>query len=506
MAGIRIEGNVSGNVAEVAGTNQLKIIPEVDSLGNPKNIGNVRIQSVNDEGALTGNPYLLSPETDDDYRLRVSQDTILDDELFNYTSQNTGKHTIIATAVNLVPSWTAGGYNTNPTGVTTSASGATLQTYACFPIIGTGTISCDMELAFTAQPTSNTIIDFGLFYGATTNPFAPSDGAYFRLNASGLQGILNYNGTETSTGIFPLAAGAGTWAYTNNKKYQFILYISSVEVEFWVNDGNGAKLLSDIAIPSGQGTAISSATAPFHIRHAIVGGAAGTALSATLSKYNVRLGGVTGGGSYREEGNRCFGSYQGLSGGAAMGQLIAGTVTSGTLVKPTAAVPANGALTANLPNSLGGRIYETLSTGLAANVDGIFASYQIPGGTVGVQGRRLVVTGIKLSGMVQTVVAGGPSYTEWYIAFGHTAAALTTAEAATTKAPRRVMLPELTSITVATAAAGTLLQQPAYVSNFDQPIYVNPGEFIALVGNKTITTALTSGVLAYTYQFIYTWE
>ena len=249
MAGIRIEGNVSGNVAEVAGTNQLKIIPEVDSLENPKNIGNVRIQSVNDEGALTGNPYLLSPETDDDYRLRVSQDTILDDELFNYTSQNTGKHTIIATAVNLVPSWTAGGYNTNPTGVTTSASGATLQTYACFPIIGTGTISCDMELAFTAQPTSNTIIDFGLFYGATTNPFAPSDGAYFRLNASGLQGILNYNGTETSTGIFPLAAGAGTWAYTNNKKYQFILYISSVEVEFWVNDGNGAKLLSDIAIP-----------------------------------------------------------------------------------------------------------------------------------------------------------------------------------------------------------------------------------------------------------------
>lgn len=32
------------------------------------------------------------------------------------------------------------------------------------------------------------------------------------------------------------------------------------------------------------------------------------------------------------------------------------------------------------------------------------------------------------------------------------------------------------------------------------------GERIALVGNKTITTAITSGVLSYTYQFIYTWE
>ena len=41
---------------------------------------------------------------------------------------------------------------------------------------------------------------------------------------------------------------------------------------------------------------------------------------------------------------------------------------------------------------------------------------------------------------------------------------------------------------------------------FDSPIYVNPGERIALVGNKTIITAITSGILSYTYQFIYSWE
>jgi hypothetical protein len=58
----------------------------------------------------------------------------------------------------------------------------------------------------------------------------------------------------------------------------------------------------------------------------------------------------------------------------------------------------------------------------------------------------------------------------------------------------------------AAAAAGTLLVQPAYISIFPEPIYVNPGERLALVGNKTITTAITSGVLSFMYQFIYSWE
>ena len=88
-----------------------------------------------------------------------------------------------------------------------------------------------------------------------------------------------------------------------------------------------------------------------------------------------------------------------------MGQLVAGTVTSGTLVKPTAAVPLNASLAANLPTSLGGRILEQLTTGLAVNVDGIFASFTVPVGSSTVQGRRLKVTGLKLSGFVSTVVA-----------------------------------------------------------------------------------------------------
>ncbi len=94
MAGFRIEGNVSGNVVEVAGTNQLKVIPETDSIGAVDNIGCIRVFGENDGGALTGSALLRSPEVDVDYRERVSMDLIMDDHVFNTTVQDTGKHTI----------------------------------------------------------------------------------------------------------------------------------------------------------------------------------------------------------------------------------------------------------------------------------------------------------------------------------------------------------------------------------------------------------------------------
>ena len=194
-----------------------------------------------------------------------------------------------------------------------------------------------------------------------------------------------------------------------------------------------------------------------------------------------------------------------------MGQLVAGTVTSGTLVKPTAAVPANTSLVANLPNSLAGRAFEQLTAGLAVNTDGILASYTVPAGSTTVQGRRLKVVGIKLASSIQTVVAGGPVTNEYYIAFGHTADSLATAESssfatATTKAPRRVMLPEFTQVITAAQAVNTMVSQPlGGTAIFPEPIFVNPGERIALVVNK-YGTALTSGVIAHSYQFIYSWE
>jgi hypothetical protein len=478
---------------------------ETDGTEQPNMVGSARMVSAVDDGLLTGIADLKSPETDDDYRLRIAHDTLLDIDEFDYAAQNTGKHTFTFTT--LAATMTSAGITTNSSQVNTTNIGLTFGTHAFFPYFGTNTLVAETSLGFTNQPAANIVFDFGLFLRGSTPLFAPSDGAYFRLTSAGLFGVCNFNGVENITPVFHLGDGAGTWVYANNAVNRYLIQITNTRVTFWVNN----EKLGELATPVGQNGPFQSAALPWSFRHANTGTTGDTTFRSIVKDYKIGLRGPLYADALGVIGNRVLGSYQGISGGT-MGQLIAGTVTSGTLVKPTAAIPANTSLVANLPNSLGGRIYEQLTAGLAANVDGIFASFTNPAGSATVQGKRLKITGIMLSGMVSTVVVGGPAFTEWYIAFGHTADSLATAESAsmasaTTKAPRRFMLPKLTTNMGAAAAAGTLLVQPEYETIFlDAPIYINPGERVALVGNKTITTAITSGILSYTYQFIYSWE
>ena len=96
-----IRGSTSGLGAEVNASNQLKVVPETNAATNPGNVGAIRIFSENDAGTITGTPNLISPETTTDYRLRTVNDTILDDEVFCYANQNTGKHSYAATTLTM---------------------------------------------------------------------------------------------------------------------------------------------------------------------------------------------------------------------------------------------------------------------------------------------------------------------------------------------------------------------------------------------------------------------
>jgi hypothetical protein len=490
MPGFRIEGNASGNVAEVNAANQIKVVTETDATVNPGNVGGVRAFGENDQGLITGVVSLASPEIDVDYRMRISQDTMLDEEVFSYTAQNTGKHNLNATT--MAASFTAGQYTSNSASITTITTGTQLATYAYFPNIGANTLAADFEVGFSAQPTTNSFIEFGLGLpgGATA---APTDGVFFRLSSAGLQGIASNNGTETSTGVFPLAAGSGVWAYINNKRYQFIVYMGAVETEFWVNDGTGAVKLGQIPLPAGQGRmTMAQGMQAFH-KHRIVGGAAGGVLQSFLGAYSVRLGGANITTIASTLGNRLYGSYQGLS-GSAMGSLA----NYANNTNPTAAVPTN--TTAALGTGLGGQFWETDT--LAITTDGIIQSYQVPVGTANISGRRLVVHGLKIQTYVQTALTGGGYVAQWSLAFGHTAVSLATAEAGNTKAPRRIPL-GVHGVPAAAAANSTL--GDITMDFGDAPIYVNPGEFIQCV-KKKVGTAPTAGTLAYTITFLYGWE
>jgi hypothetical protein len=349
----------------------VQITGNLDQVGNvktaltldPQYIGGVRLFSENDSGAVTGAPSLRTPEVDADFRFRVSQDLILDDESFNYTAQNTGKHNYLAT--NLVNAWTAGNLTTNSGSITTVNSGSVFATYATFPNNGTQTLSADVELAFSNQPVSNTIIEFGLGIPGS-QLVAPLDGVFMRLTSAGLIGVASNNGTETPI-TFPLSNGTGVWAYTPEKKYQFIIYQGMVKASFWVNDGVSTTLLGEIPLPSGQGRMTMGQGLQFFIKHRIVGGAAGGILQAKVGAYNVRLGGSNLSSTISTQGNRIYGSYQGISGGT-----MGGLSTYPNSTNPTAAAPSNTALTANLPGGLGGQ--GAVIAAVAAATDGIWSS------------------------------------------------------------------------------------------------------------------------------------
>lgn len=489
---INIKGPVTGT-AGVAGTgsDQLKVITETDAYTNGANVGATRVMGEVDAGFITGEVILRPDEVDNDYRVRVSQDLLFDDEVFNYTAQNTGKHAVTSTT--MAATFTAGQWTTNSSSITTTTTGILLQTYATFPKAGTTTLSIDAEISFSNQPTTNTFLEWGcgLVGGATV---APSDGVFFRLSSAGLQGIASFNGTETSTGVFPTSSTDPTpWTYTNNKRYQFICYESTVEAVFWVNDGTGAVMLGSIPLPSGQSRMSMAPHGSVMFKHRITGGAAGAVMQMAVGSYSVRVGGTNITSTASTAGNRMWGSYQGLSGNTL------GTLANfANSANPTAAVPTN--TTAALGTGLGGQFWETDT--LAVTTDGIICSYQVAGGTVNTAGRRLVLRGVKIQSFVQTALTGGGYNAVWSLAFGHTTVSLATAEAAAAKAPRRIPLGVQS---VASGAVATTQLQDVYLDLGDAPVYINPGEFVACV-KKKVGTAPSAGVIAHNITYIYGWE
>ena len=204
----KIIGWATGNGVEVDSNNRMKVNLEPNAIVNALQIGGVRIFSEVDQGYQTGIPLLASPEVDVDYRMRAGLDTLLDEEVFNYTAQNTGKHASVSTT--MAATWTAGQFTANSGSITTTTTGYYLKTYASFPNIGASTLSGDFEASFSAQPSANNFVEFGFAPDITSATAAPADGVFFRLNSAGLQGIASFNGSEATTGVFTGVGGAGT--------------------------------------------------------------------------------------------------------------------------------------------------------------------------------------------------------------------------------------------------------------------------------------------------------
>lgn len=442
----------------------------------------------NDPGTATGERLVRSPEVDGDFRLRQAHDTILDRETFNYTAQNTGKFSHAFTTLTATVS-AAGLLLNSGSGVATS-TGMTFGTFGQFPCgMGVTHAYYETSVSFSATaPPANVVVDIGAFQRGATTAFAPLDGAFFRFTSAGMVGVISRSGVETQTGPF-------NFTFEANHNYLLTASITEKRVRFWIDDVAMGSIEN-----GGAGQPFNSAALPWSVRQANVG-AAGGVFQTLVTDYTVSLGGPVFADSLGVTGNRSLGSYQGLSGGT-MGSLARYTNNTTT----AAGAGSNTAVIVSHSAAIGGEY--TMTAQATGTTDNIVCSYQVPAGTTAVQGRRMRVQGVKIAAAnIGAAVATTATLLSYNLAFGHTAISLATTESAsfatgTTKAARRIPLGvQSWPVGAAIGAAATDVYMP-----FTTPVYVNPGEFIAVAAKFVVGTATASQAIYLHVTFDYGWE
>jgi hypothetical protein len=455
-----------------------------DASAAPAGVGGVRLFSENDDGSITGDPYLKSPETSPDFRLRVGVDTVLLTDTFNATTQNTTLWSY--TAATLTCTQPGGYLQFGTVQGTANAHGAFVRSFQYFPLIGTAPLSVEFSGASnTASMVANEVFYAGLGL-PSAGGVAPTDGCWFKMNATGLYGELQYNNntvvqvTLMATQI-PLA--------TNSR---FAMVVGEEEIEFWVND----VLYGEIAIPVAYGQPFMQGSLPVFMQKLCTGVVANTNVI-RLTDVTVSLMDLATSKPWAHQ-------VAGMGQHALFGQNghTQGKTTLWTNnTAPTAVALTN---TAAAFTGLGG-IVAVLPT-LTANNDGKLITYQNPVPSINITGRNLYITRVTLNGAVSVILAGGPVIYALALAVGHTATTLATGETAsfataTTHAPR-VMQIGMQSY-AATAAVGTL--GGVVDLNLDVPIVVRPGEFVDIVA-RNIGTVTTTGAITFVISIGGYWE
>jgi hypothetical protein len=440
-------------------------------------VGAIRTFSENDAGDETGTPFLLSPETTSDYRLRSVLDTNLDSEVFCYANQNTGKHSYAATTLTMA--LTGNALVTNSGNITTINTASFFRTQQYFELCGSqNSTYVTFDSALSAALATNTTIDYGMFLQSGTSPYAPTDGCYFRISSAGFQGVINFGGSETTTSVF-------AFTHVINQVYTFTIAANTDKVEFWIDDILYATLDTQVS----NGTPFSSQALPMQIRHAIGATAAGAALSLRTFSYAVQV---------NDQTNLPFQQIATMRGGST--QVQQGATTGGQLTTyALGAEPAAVTLTASTApatNTLGGLFLLPVAITPAASDYPLFA-WLNPAGTAAIPGKVFVCTSVIIGDLsVTTALTGGPLLLEWAVGYGSTASTLATTESTTftaggtTKIARKIPLGA--QGLAATSAVGVVA--PGFQRDFSAaPLPVNPGEYLHIILRIPGGTATSAG-------------
>lgn len=486
MAGIRIEGSVTGNVAEVDTSNQLKVMP--GQAATPGSVGAVREFVEVDAGTITGTATLRSARVSPSKRLRVALDTLLFNDIFNATTQNTNNWAYaLVTMAATQPG--AGALQIGTVQGTAATHGLFMKTFQHFPIMASAPLRFDMTFGlFTATLVANEEFRFG-FANPTVAGTAPVDGIYFLLTTAGMKGAVIYNSVETQTAAFKTLA-----SYTVGTHFKCEILVSERGVEFW-QDG---ILMAVLAIPAGNGQPFQNGSLPMFMQKLCTGAVSNTNVI-RVTDCSVHITELATNKSW--EAQLATAGQSGTVGqnGHTQGQTAiyvnSGTPTAVALSNITAAFTGLGGQAAVLPT-------------LAVSSDGILLSYQNPASTINITGKNLLIYGVTLDSFVSVVFVGGPIAYQYVLAYGHTAVSLATAESGsfstpTTHAPRRVPF----GVQVYPATAAVTVTAAQVKASFTSPLVVRPGEFIAVCAKAGVgSTVTSSGAVTFMVGFDAVWE
>lgn len=461
--------------------------------GGNTNAGVSVMLTENDPGTVTGARNVKSPKTSLHRRLRVGVDTLMFNDTFNATTQNTSfwEYTFVIMTASQPG---AGTLNFGTVQGTAITHGAIMRTYQHFPVIGKASIATKISCGvFNATLVANEEWRVG-FGKPTVGGTAPTEGVWFLLSTAGLTGKAFYNGVESTTGTLATLA-----SFTVGTMYELEIIIGEQLVEFW-RDG---ILLGSLDNAVSNGQPFQQATLPLFMQKLCTGNVTNTN-TMRIADINVYISDIASNKTWEAQ-------LATLGQSGNIGQN--GNTQGKTSLWANSAAPTAAAASNTTPpfSGLGGII--SINPTLAVSSDGIFQSFTNPAPTINITGRNLLIYGVTVDSHVSVVLSGGPLAYEYFIAYGHTADSLATGETAsfataTTHAPRIVPIGIETYIANAgVATKGTGVQSGGLNKQFRVPLIVRPGERVALCCRLGVgSTVTTTGAITCLISWDAVWE
>lgn len=469
----KISGSTSGNPVEADANGNMNVVtPAAANKGGYVVLAGRHSEAADPAGLIQENIRVSTQG-----RLTVGQVQMLLNEMFNNTTLNSAMFTAPVTTQTVTVS--GGTLNLNASAINTLSTVSRVSTYMTFPFQADLATYCTFAATLTQVPQINCTIEMG--FGIATALTAPTDGAFFRYDATGtLKAVLNTNGSEiTSSAITAPSA-------TVMHKYKII--VENDRAVFYI-DG---ACVAVIVTPTGVGYPVYAQSQPWFAR--VYHAATAPTLANTLKIRYLWIGLQDGGTLGRDSAT--IAALMGRTGHQGQtGHTMGSTALLGNNLAPGAGVAMTNTA-ASLGSGLGGQ-FSALPT-LAVSTDGIVCGYQNPTATAAIPGKTLYIKGVRIQGVVTTALTGGPVTYIYSLAFGSTALTLVTAEGATTKAPRKCGIG--IENFVVTAPVGTVGSPDGQRIQFLSPIPVNPGEFVAVLA-KNVNTVTTLGVITFLVTF-----